>query len=459
VNICDIDNGRPGTWNRNGVIVFAPNWRMPLYRVNASGGTPTQVTEFDKSRSETTHRHPWFLPDGDHFLYLAGTHLADKTSDLNAIYAGSLDSKQRKLITRARSNAIYSAGYLLFVRETYLMAQRFDAKKLELVGEPVRIADNVHYDSGFFRAVFGAADDGTIVYASGGGTGTANLTWFDRTAKQLGTLGEKADAVQGIRISPDGKKAAVVLGDPNDVWIYDLQRGGRKRFTSDPLNDATPVWSPDGSRIVFSSDRNGLPELYIKSADGTASETLLYDSPENMLDPSDWSQDGRYLSFDVRNAKHTEDTEVWMMPMTGQRKPFVFLRGPFNPHGGTFSADGKWLAFISNESGRQELYVTSFPTAGPRQQISTNGTLGWSASWTTDGKEILYLGPDGTLMSIKVKTGSQFDFETAQPVMKLPRATAGDVMTDGRKFLLAIPEKAPEDSITLVTSGLPATRD
>ena len=372
VNICDVNDPRPGTWNRDGVIVFAPNWRDPLYRVSASGGTPAPVTQFDKSRSETTHRHPWFLPDGDHFLYLAGTHLAGNTSDLNAIYAGSLGSKQRKLILRARSNVIYAAGHLLFVRDTSLMAQRFDVKKLELVGEPVRIAENVHYDSGFFRAVFGASDNGTVVYSSGGGSGLARLTSFDRSGKQLGTIGESSEAILGIRVSPDGTKVAVDIGNTSDIWIYDLLRGGRTRFTSDPLNDNLPVWSPDGKNIVFASDRSTPPDLFIKPVDGTVNETLLYHS-EEVKQPSDWSRDGRYLVFDATTMRDRDHAGIWIMPMTGERKPFAFIRGPFDERGATFSPDGKWLAFISNESGRYELYVTSFPTPGTHQQISTTG--------------------------------------------------------------------------------------
>ena len=459
VNICDVNDPRPGTWNRDGVIVFAPNWRDPLYRVSASGGTPAPVTQLDKSRSETTHRHPWFLPDGDHFLFLAATHLADNKSDLNAIYAGSLSSKQRKLILRARSNVIYAAGHLLFVRDTSLMAQRFDVKKLDLVGEPVRIAENVHYDSGFFRAVFGASDNGTVVYSSGGGSGLARLTSFDRSGKKLGTIGESSENILSIRISPDSTRAAVDMGDTSDIWIYDLLRGGRTRFTSDPLNDNLPVWSPDGKTIVFTSDRNAPPDLFIKPADGTTNETLLYHSQERKQ-PSDWSRDGRYLAFDASTIRNPDHGDIWIMPMTGERKPFLLLRGPFDERGGTFSPDGNWLAFVSNESGRYELCVTSFPTPGTHQQISTGGTKSL-AFWSADGKEILYVGSDDVLMSVRIKPGVKFDFDAPQSVTKLPRVRVGRFTpyADGSKLFLAIPEEAAADSVTLVTSAFAAKHD
>ena len=456
VNICDVSDPRPGSWNRDGVILFAPNWRDPLYRVSASGGTPTPVTQFDKSRSETTHRHPWFLPDGEHFLYLAGTHLADNKSDLNAIYVGSLSSKERKLILRTRSNVIYVAGYLLFARETSLMAQHFDVKKLELLGEPVRIADNVRYDSGFFRSIFGASENGTIVYSSGGNSRMARLTSFDRAGKKLHSFGEASELIVSLRPSPDGTRVAVQVGDTSDIWLYDLQRGGRSRLTSDPLNEIAPLWSPDGKNIVFSSDRTAPPDLFIKPSDGTASESLLLHSGDVKM-AGDWSRDGRYLSFDVMTMRDRDHADIWILPMTGERKPFAFLQGPSDERAGTFSPDGKWLAYVSNESGRYELHVTSFPNPGTRQQLSTTGAKS-PGFWTAGGKEILYLGYDDSLMSIRIKPGPTFDFDVPQPVSKLPRTAVGTFAADlsGQKLYLAVPDQSAPESVTLVTSALPA---
>ena len=456
VNICDVTDPRPGSWNRDGVILFAPNWRDPLYRVSASGGTPTPVTQFDKSRSETTHRHPWFLPDGDHFLYLAGTHLADNKSDLNAIYVGSLSSNERKLILRTRSNVIYVAGYLLFARETSLMAQRFDVKKLELFGEPVRIADNVRYDSGFFRSIFGASENGTIVYSSGGNSGMARLTSFDRAGKKLHSFGDASELIGSLRPSPDGTRVAVQVGDTSDIWLYDLQRGGRSRFTSDPLNDIAALWSPDAKNIVFSSDRTGPPDLFIKPSDGTAGESLLLHSGD-VKAAGDWSRDGRYLSFDVMKMRDRDHADIWILPMTGERKPFAFLQGPSDERAGAFSPDGKWLAYVSNESGRYELYVTSFPNPGTRQQLSTTGTKS-PGFWIAGGKEILYLGYDDSLMSIRIKPGPTFDFDVPQPVSKLPRTAVGTFAADlrGQTLYLALPDQSAPESVTLVTSALPS---
>ncbi len=455
VSLCDVTDPRPGSWNRNGDIIFAPNWRDPLYRVSASGGKPTPVTQLEKSRSETTHRHPWFLPDGDHFLYLAGTHLADNKSDLNAIYVGSLGSKERKLILRTRSNVIYVAGYLLFARESSLMAQPFDVRKLELTGEPVRIAENVRYDSGYFRSIFGASENGTVVYSSGGSSGMARLTSFDRAGKKLGTFGEASELIVNLHISPDGTRAAVEIGDTSDIWLYDLQRGGRSHFTSDPLNEYAAMWSPDGKNIVFTSDRTAPPDLFIKPVDGTSSESLLYHS-ENVKQAFDWSHDGRFVTFDLMKMFDRDHADIWILPMTGDRKPFAFLQGASDERVGTFSPDGKWLAFISNESGRYELYVTSFPTPGRRQQLSTTGTKS-PGFWTTGGKEILFVGSDDSLMSIKIKPGATFDFDAPQPLGKLPSAKVGTFAAEpsGQKVYLAVPDQSAPEAVTLVTSALP----
>jgi Periplasmic component of the Tol biopolymer transport system len=458
VNLCDVSDPRPGSWSRNGVIIFAPSWRDPLYRVSASGGTPTPVTQFDKSRLETTHRHPWFLPDGDHFLFLAATHLADSKSDLNGIYVGSLSSKERKLILRTRSNVSYAAGFLLFTRETSLMAQHFDLQKLELVGDPVRIADNVRSDPEWFRSTFGASETGTVVYASGGSTGMARLTAFDRQGKKLAAFGESSELIQSFCLSPDASKAAVSTGDTSDLWLFDLRRVGRTRLTSAPLSEYAPVWSPDGRSIVFASDRGIPPDLFIKPSDGTAPETLLLHSDE-VKQASDWSRDGRYVAFEEMKIREREKADIWILPMLGERKPFPFLTGPADERAGTFSPDGKWMAYLSDESGRYELYVTSFPQAGTRQQLSTSGAKS-AGRWTADGKEILYLGYDDALMSIKIRPATTFEFDAPLVLCKLPRAKILGFATDpaGQKIYLVVPDQAAPEAVTFITSALPSGR-
>ncbi len=444
--IAPAPEARGGAWGSDGTIVFTPHWRAGLFRVPATGGKAEPVTELDKSASETTHRFPSFLPDGRHFLYLAGTHLADARSELNAIYLGSLDSKERKLILRARSNTVYSAGHLLFVRENFLLAQPFDLRKHALSGEPKRLAENVHYESGFFRAAFGTADDGTLVFAPTAGSAEKQLTWVDRSGKPLGKVAEPA-LIHEFRLSPDGKQVAASIGDPADLWVYDLARGFRRRLTFDPLNDGFPVWSPDGKTIVFSTDRNVHYDLFARPADGNGPEVALLEAAD-AKEPSDWSRDGQYILFN-RRPLAGDTSDIWVLPMRGERKPFPLLQTPFAEAWASLSPDGRWVAFASDESGRNEIYVTSFPTPGPRQQISPAG--GDGPGWF--GNEIIYTAPDFTVQSVKVTVnGEILDVSQAQPLFKLQPQTWGDVTPDGQRLLIAVREtRETMRNLTLVS--------
>ncbi len=454
ISLCNAPTARGGTWSREDVIVFAPETSGGLYRVSASGGAATPLTKPDTSKRENTHRWPSFLPDGRHFLYLVqGSTGEGRTYN---IYISSLDGKENNLVLRAGSNAVYASGHLLFVRESSLMAQPFDVKGRQVRGDAVPIAEQVQFDGTVFRGTFSVSENGVLAYQSGGALGGSQILWFDRGGKQIGSVGEPA--VQfSVRLSPDGQRVATEILDPKganaDIWIYELKRGLRTRLTFDPAVDRIPIWAPDGSRVVFASGRKGSFDLYGKAASGAGSDELLLES--NLIkSPSDWSRDGRFIAYTSAGDPKTK-LDIWVLPLFGDRKPFVFLQTEFNESGGQFSPDGRWMAYTSDESGRDEVYVAPFPGPGGKWQVSTAG--GTRSKWGRDGKELFYLASDNKLMAAEVKTkGPSFEvgnvrllFETHPP----PLGPVYDVSTDGRRFLVnTVASQQASSPITLVTN-------
>jgi len=435
-SLCDAPFGRGGTWNNDGVIVFSPDLRTGLSRVSVSGGNPVAITKVDTSK-HTTHRWPYFLSDDKHFLYLAANHASPK-SDSTAIYLGSLDGKEGRLLLPSIDNAAYASGYLFFVREDTLMAQRFSPSREKLLGEAVPVARNVLNDISTWAAVF-SVSEGLLAYQATAAIGT-KLTWLDRSGKQLGTLGDR-ERYSEIRISPHADRVAVTLGFPEDIWIYDVPRGIKTRFTFNPAREGVPVWSPDGSQIVFTSEKAGHPDLYLKAGNGTGTEEPLLQSDQSKL-AQDWSPDGRFIIYTQQVLGHHPD--LWVLPLFGERKPFPVLQSAFAEFAGTFSPDGRWVAYDSEESGTDEVYVvpfkvgakadTSASTAG-KWQVSTAG--GQEPIWRQDGKELLYLDPQGRLMSVQVAIkGAEFRVGKVTPLFKLPPNTGFDATADGQRFLV-----------------------
>ncbi len=334
LTLCDAPASRPGAWNRDGVILFG-RILGGIYRVNAAGGESRAITAVDRSRRESSHGFPQFLPDGRHFLYTATAQVPEN----NAVFVASLDSKDVKRLVNTNLNAAYARdasgqGYLLFTRATTLMAQAFDAGRLELAGEPFPAAENMSIAAdlgGPFLALFSVSDTGVLAYARGGGSGLKKeLAWFDREGKRLGAVGEPGD-YSNPAFSPDEKRLAVARVDPQansrDIWIFDLARGTSSRFTFDPADDFNPTWSPDGARIAFTSVRKGNRNLYLKSAAGAGGEEPLLES-EAQKSVTDWSPDGRYLLFNSSETGALDD--VWAIPLEGDRKPFLVVTGAFN---------------------------------------------------------------------------------------------------------------------------------
>ena len=433
--LCNTPFARGAAWNRDGVIIFTPNTLAPLYRVSAAGGEPTPVTTLDKSRQETSHRWPYFLPDGRHFLY---TVLGAPES--RGIYVSSLDAKEnRRLLNVGNSDVAYAPpGYLLFRREATLMAQAFDADKLQLSGDPFPIAEQIGYNPSF-QTFFSVSQTGVLAYSSGG-SGKTQLAWIDRGGKQIGLVGQPGTYLRPS-LSPDEKRVAVDDVDSqgnSDIWLIELGRGNPSRFTFDPAIEWIPVWSPDGSRIVFASNREGVLNLYQKPASGAGKEELLLKT-DLAKAPTDWSTDGRFIVYGVIDPKTKWD--VWVLPLFGDQKPVPFLQTEFNERSGRFSPDGRWIAYASDESGTYQVYVQSFPTSGGKWQVSTNG--GSFPAWRRDGKELFYVSEDKKIMAVEVK-GEGATFERGAPkvlfdlrVRSFIDAQARFAVTaDGQKFLV-----------------------
>jgi Tol biopolymer transport system component len=422
--LADTGPGIGGSWNAQGVILFA-SLGGGLKRIPATGGTPLPV-----ALGEGTHHpvFPSFLPDGQHFVF---TDLREYAGSDGVLRLASLNSTETKALGAANLFGLYANGRLLLLRGDTLLSQAFDERRLEVAQETFPVAQNVSW--------FDVSRNGVLIYRAGNVLAAQQLTWFDRSGTPAGTLGEPAN-LYTIEFSPDGKKIAVSWDD--DLWIYDAARGLRSRFTYTPGVDTNPVWSPDGRSIAFCSNRNGSYAIYRKSLDLTSGEDLLYSDPIDTLTDS-WSPDGKSLMVHRRDPKNLEDLAV--LPVTSEAasalKLSPFVKTAFRELHGRFSPDGRWVAYVSNESQRSEIYVAPFPGPGGKQQISASG--GTEPRWRADGKEIFYVAQDGTLTTAEVAIrGNAIEVGAVRslgiPVVR-GRGWLYDVTSDGQRFLVAVP--------------------
>jgi eukaryotic-like serine/threonine-protein kinase len=453
MTVCEAGVARGGTWGKKDVLVWG-GFGTGTFRVPAAGGSAAVVTVPAKA-SAGDHRFPWFLPDGHHFLYMDTTSNREESG----IYVADLESKDRKRVLAEDSNAVYSPpGYLLFVRHGTLMAQPFDTGKLQVTGGAIPVADQVDSQSTRSQNQFSISQNGILAFTSGRNGSGSVLTWFDRSGKVTGTLGAP-NALSWGAISPDGKAVVVQRVDQGlrDLWLHDLARGSASRFTFGPGSNSYPAWSPDGRHVSFFSQRDGVGRPFQRATNGTGQDegiSKLLGEPPSPTVVEDWSPDGRYLVVRSVNPKTLHD--IWVLPFNpdkpGDGKAFPYLITEFAEGYGRISPDGRWLAYTSDETKRNEIYVQSFPTPGGKLPVSTNG--GERSIWSRDGKELYFVSLDGKMMAAKVKAGSQFEAGVPKPLfnVRLPRGIDSwfDVTKDGRFLIPVQVEQAAKAPITVV---------
>ncbi len=437
--LCDAPTARGGTWNAEGAILFVPSPPQPPQVISASGGEAKPVPMGELAVGPF-RRSPYFLPDGRHYLYLAYNRAPEK----NAIWVGSLDSKDSRRLVSSQSSAAYAApGYLVFRRDKELVAQRFDPDKLELRGDPVALVSDVGFNPITLLTLFAVSNDGTLAYLPANSM-KSQLAWIGRDGKQIGLIGSPGYR-NSLSLSADGRRAAYDEASANgdlDVWTFDMDRGVPSRITFDPGTDFFPVLSPDGSRVVFSSMRGAPPTLYEKMTSGAAAEQPIFQQGRPQL-PATWSADGRFLVYGVLDPKTKWD--VWVLPMSGDRRPFPFAQTGSDERAAEVSPDGNWMAYASNESGNSEIYVRPFGGGPGKWQVSRDG--GFQPHWRHDGRELFFLANDSRIMAVQVRSRPPA-FEAGAPTPLFRAAMAGGLESqstwntyapspDGQRFLIS----------------------
>jgi serine/threonine protein kinase/Tol biopolymer transport system component len=442
-----------GSWSRDGTLLISihagerRHGPRRLYMIAASGGTLAAATTLDSARGETAHTLPSFLPDGRHYLFSASK---DPPRD-GMLYVGSLVSPDRVPLFEDHSRAVYASGYLMFARDQNLLAQPFDLTTLRLAGEPAVLAENVERSSVSQVATFSVSQTGVLAYRP---ASQNELVWFDRSGRSLGSIGEPGHYANPA-LSPDDQRVAVSRHDPtaaqSDVWLIDLKRRLPSKFTFAETSEGMPLWSPDGNRLAYRSGSY----LVMKAATGAGPEERLVDNLSSSDTPLAWSPDGRmliYTTFDSRTS-----TSLWMLPLEGDRKRLPVPNTGDIQVQAQISPDGHWLAYVSTEGGRYDVYVRPFPSGDGKWLISPSGGL--EPSWRRDGKELFYLAPDGSLMAVTVTTKTTFEpsppdrlFETKMSTVRNVAFTRNQYVAsaDGQRFLISQPTGTPASIVVVV---------
>jgi Tol biopolymer transport system component len=459
--LCDAaPNVSSGAWSRNGTIIFSRGVASGLYRVTTAGETPVQLTQVDASRNEVEHTSPYFLPDGRHFIYLARNAQPQNSE----IYVGSLDSKETKSLLKVHSSTVYAPpGYLLFVRENTLMAQAFDADTLDLKGEAFAVAEQAMRNPMIGRAMFSVSENGVLVMRSGV-VNSNQLIWFDSAGKQLGAV-TAPGGYNMPALSPDEKSVAVsradlLTGTAPDIWLINLERGTQIRLTDDPATDNYPAWSAAGDRITFVSNRNRQSSIYVKLSNGSGVEEPLVTSAELKLNPT-FSPDGKFIIYSQLNPK--TDVDLYLASTGSDKKIETFLQTNFVEAQARVSPNGRWVAYMSNETGQFEVYIQTFPVAGGKIPVSVGG--GSQPQWRADGQELYYYAPSRKLMAVEVNSNSPtFGVGIARPLFDIRSLGAAIDQTfpgngyytsarNGKRFLVpSIPQTPERQQINVIVN-------
>ena len=452
--LCDAPSGRGGTWNKDGMIVFAPATTQPLSSVSAAGGTPAPASKFNPSQEENSHRWPFFLPDGKHFLFWARSARGAPES---IVYLGELGSLEARTVMKNDSTAAYASGHLVFLRDQTLVAQPFSASRMEPSGDAVPIAEHVGMNGSTARPLFSVSQSGALVYQAGLTEGGWNLLWWSRDGKPLGPA-TQADRYVSPALSPDGSHLAVMIFSGaqgiGDIWVFDLVRGTSTRLTFGPGSKNSPTWTPDGKMVAYSSTVKGPPHIYARAADGSGTEKTILETPDVIELPDSFSPDGRYLAYSRHLPKTEPTNHLWVLPLFGEGKPFPIVQTTFDERLAAVSPDSKWMAYWNNESGRYEIYITAFPGGGAKWQVSTNG--GISPKWRKDGKELYFIDSLDNIVAVDVSTSANavhlgVPHALFQAVGIQRENGPYDVTADGKKFLINSGNvNAGSDPLTLV---------
>ncbi len=442
--ICDANGGADGSWGSAGVIVFDGDSNDSIRKVSASGGSVAAATTITRARGEQYHMWPCFLPDGEHFFYLAFGDSLSRTRGGQALHVAALDGTMDKEIGRVFSRLeITPDGQLIHSRDGVLYTTKFDFGKMELVGEAIPIAENISSQNEMSN--FSVSEKGQLVYRTGA-MGTANrlLTWYDRNGKELGTEGDLAD-YEDLAISPDGSRLAFGMGDArsqkSDIWIRDLRRGVSSRLTFEDEDEIWPIWSPDGTRILYAQNGSGVYAVFEQQANGVGVPRSVYAASGKNCGPSCWGADGETIimsvvdqAFDVITVKYSDSTKITALVKT----PAVEQTGVLSPN-------GRYLAYSSTETGQREVFVRDLSPAGGKWQISADN--GWDAKWRADGKELIYSTRSFDFKAVEVNTaGAHFDAGRPEKLFRQRMAITGttqfrwDMTSDAQKFILNVPQ-------------------
>lgn len=454
LSICDAQTGRGGTWNENGIIVFAPNSTGGLYKVSSFGGTPELVVRTDSSTLSL--RWPHFMPDGNHFLY-SSQNSQSGSSPTDAIFVASLSDGKSQKILDLSSNVQYADGYLFFVRQSILLGQKFDPSSFKLSGDGMLVAEDLQYYDVRISGTYSVSTDGTIVYQENNPE-NEKVVLFDKNGNIAKNLFDKR-VFFAAKFSPDGKRIVFDSYDQTekniDIWTYDLQRSVTTRLTFEAAGDIFAVWTPDEKQIAYSSNpNNGAFDSYIKSSDGSGQAALLLKSSYSKF-AEDFSSDGKYILFTaIGFVDKNSGYDIIVKPRTGDKEPTLYLGTNFNERDAKFSPNMKWIAYSSDESGKSQVYIAPFQTGSGKWQITVDG--GAFPKWMDNGRKVYFMTPDNKIMGVVVnESGSSLSpgkpyvvFSSSTPIARL-----FDINTPGNAILGATPNNRSIPSpITLVTN-------